>query len=328
MILGELTGSELAHRLSQGLRFRTGPFSLCLQSDYAGIGQQLRLLYPLAPLIEDHDRQLTDFAIQLQRPRNLRRWLRPQIIMRTDAETPFEPFQLDHALPLFEWSYNWCIATQAQQYLMLHSAVVEKDGLALILPALPGSGKSTLSAALMLRGWRLLTDEFGLLRPGDEASAFHPLPRPIPLKNESIEVIRNFSGAATLGPTYPKTRKGDVAHLMPTHDSQSRWHETAPAGWFLFPQYQAGSATQLDPLARGWTFMKISGNSFNYKLQGAQGFRAISRMVNNCPSYALHYSDLDDAVSRIDSLHSKVIQEHKHTPRQGSCSLKTRLKSH
>jgi predicted ATPase len=33
--------------------------------------------------------------------------------------------------------------------------VVERDGHALILPAMPGSGKSTLTAALVQRGWRL-----------------------------------------------------------------------------------------------------------------------------------------------------------------------------
>jgi predicted ATPase len=46
---------------------------------------------------------------------------------------------------------------------MLHAAVVEKNGKALILPALPGSGKSTLSAALAMNGWRFLSDEFTMI---------------------------------------------------------------------------------------------------------------------------------------------------------------------
>ena len=74
---------------------------------------------------------------------------------------------------------------------MLHAAVVERNGSALFLPAMPGSGKSTLCAALTYRGWRLFSDEFGLIEPA--RGAVLPLPRAIPLKNRSIEVIRRFA---------------------------------------------------------------------------------------------------------------------------------------
>jgi len=292
--------------LGRGIKFQTGPFLIHLHSDHTGIAEQLRELYPYAPVLDDGDKRPSDFTVNLHRPRGIRRWWRPQVQMRTDAQTPFLPFPLDHAFPLLEWSYNWCIATQAHQFLMLHSAVIEKDGVALIMPAQPGSGKSTLCAALMLRGWRLLSDEFGLLRPTDPELRLHSLPRPIPLKNESIEVIRNFSDEAVLGPTFKKTRKGDVAHVMASKESQLRGQESALPGWFLFPKYQAGQANSFEKLARGWTFLKVSNNSFNYKLQGARGFRAVADLVNRCPSYALQYSDLNSVIPDIEKLHQQI----------------------
>ena len=160
----------------------------------------------------------------------------------------------------------------------------------------------------MLRGWRLLSDEFGLIRPDDPQLRMNPLPRPIPLKNESIAVIRSFSPAAVLGPTFPKTRKGDVAHLAALRDSQLRGQEAAPAGWFLFPQYRAGSALRIERLTRSWTFLKISGNSFNYKLQGARGFRTVSKLVQHCPAIRLAYSNLEEAIARIETLHAEVME--------------------
>ena len=51
----------------------------------------------------------------------------------------------------------------AHQYLIIHAAVVEKNGLAAILPAPPGSGKGTLTAGSVLSGWRLLSDELTLI---------------------------------------------------------------------------------------------------------------------------------------------------------------------
>ena len=81
----------------------------------------------------------------------------------------------------------------------------------------------TLTAALAHRGWRLLSDEFGLVRP--ERGDLLPMPRAIPLKNTSIEAILEFDPAAPLGPTYPKTRKGRVRHVRASDDSQRRQHE-------------------------------------------------------------------------------------------------------
>lgn len=309
-LIGELTASELfARARNEGLTFRTGPFHLRLRSDDKGLIQVLRKLYRYHHAV-DPDNRIIDFTLNLQRPWSHRRWWHPQIRVRTDAQTPFEPFPLDHAFPLYEWSFNWVIAMQAHQFLMLHSAVIEKDGFAIIMPALPGSGKSTLCAALMLNGWRLISDEFGLIRPTDPELTLHPLPRPIPLKNASIEVIRQFAPEATLGPTYPRTRKGDVAHVMATRESQQRDRDPALPGWFLFPRFEPGTALRIEPLARGTAFLKISSNSFNYRLQGADGFRTVATLVKRCPAHFLHYSSLDQALPRIEALHRQITQQH------------------
>lgn len=291
--------------MKSGDAIRTGPFSVHVQSDDPTALKLIDRCYARP----DRPRPIVhDFYVNLQLPRGPRRLIRPKIQFRTDAVTPFQPFPLDHAFAMFEWGLNWCIAMQAHQFLMLHSAVVEKDGLALIMPATPGSGKSTLCAALMLSGWRLLSDEFGLIRPLDPELMLHPMPRPVPLKNASIDVIRRFSETAELGPIFPKTRKGDVAHLFASQESRQRMDETARPGWFLFPRYRGAAKTLIERLSEAWTFMKISGNSFNYKLQGGRGFQAVVSLVDRCPAFSIEYGDLDDAIERIDKLHRQIVE--------------------
>lgn len=310
MKLAECTAKDLSQRMqSSGLRLRSGPFVVRLHGHMPALVGQLRRLYPETETFADQDPVLTDFHLGLVRPRGFRRWLQPQIRLVTDWEVPFEPFPYDHALPLYEWGLNWRIALQAHQFLMLHSAAVARRGHAIVMPAMPGSGKSTLCAAMMLRDWRLLSDEFGLIRPEDPTLALHPLPRVIPLKNASIEVIRNFSEDAILGPTFPKTRKGDVAHVAPTAQSQLRWADTAKPALLLFPRYRAGAMTELAPLNAAEAFMHLASNSFNYRLEGERGFRALTAMAKRCPAYRLSYSDLDQAIGRINSLFDDLVDE-------------------
>ena len=239
-------------------------------------------------------------VLHLPPPKGLRRYWRKQVVFKLDHQIPFQPFALDLALPLLEWGMNWCIATQAHQFLMLHAAVVEKQGGALILPAYPGSGKSTLCAALCLRGWRLLSDEFGLVRSNDFKIA--ALPKPIALKNQSIDVIRQFSTKAILGPVFPKTRKGSVCHLRALSSSIDCMTEPASPKLLVFPFFQAGAQLKLEVIPKTRAILKLANNAFNYEILGDAGFQMIRQIVRLSSCYKLTYGDLDEAITVLDPL--------------------------
>lgn len=275
-----------------------GPFRVRLRAPLAGLPEQFSLLYGEYPLAVPD--ALADFHICLERPRNWRAWWHRQALFKLDGWTLFEPFPADTALPLFEWGLNWCVAQRCHHYLLLHAAVVERGGRAVLLPALPGSGKSTLCAALALRGWRLLSDEFGLFDLARRCLA--PFPRPVALKNESIAVIRQFDAGAVLGPLFPKTRKGTVAHLRPPADSVRRMRETAVPGLVVFPRFEAGAALSLRAVPKAGAFLRLAHNSFNYEITGPDGFQAVAEIIRACDCYELTYGDLDGAVAQIDRL--------------------------
>lgn len=299
MKFAELSPNEQQSRLRCGnLRFRTGPFCFRLRSDLVEFYPLLRQMYADYFLPADH---FADFHISLLGRTHWRRPWQPQVQFRLDDSGPFEPFPRDTALPFLEWSLNWCVATRAHHYLLLHAGVVARDNVALILPAWPGSGKSTLSAALCQRGWRLLSDEFGLVRPKD--GLLVPFPRLVALKNESIAVIRAFAPNAVLGPEYPKTRKGTVCHLRPPTDSIVRDQETAIPRWIVFPQFKAGAVMSLYPMPHTEAFITLSGHSFNYDLIGLRGFETLARLIDSCECYRFEYGgDLESAVAQLNAL--------------------------
>jgi len=299
--------STVAHALAGGgLLIDVGAVALRVQSDAPALAAQLQAAYANVPFAASEG--WADIHVQINRATGLRRLFRPQVTLTCDGQQPFAPFHADSPLPLFEWGCNWMIGQRLNDLLLLHAGAVERDGLALLLPAVPGSGKSTLTAALSTRGWRLLSDEFGAYDPG--RGVFRAILKPVALKNESIEVIGRFAPNATFGPEFPKTRKGTVAHMAAEPDAVARRHETARPGAVVLPKWQAGSPTRWEPLAEDSLFAALAFNAFNYSVLGAVGFRAVVHLVRQCPAWQLVYSDLDDALAAIDAAWSEVRERH------------------
>jgi len=305
--LADVTQGAIAEALAvNGLWLDLGAVTLNVRSDSPVLAAQLKIVYGHYPFIDKGD--WADAHIRIMQARGLRRWVRPQVVFYCDGRLAFDPFPADSPLPLLEWGANWLVAQRLNDLLLLHAGAVERDGFALLLPAMPGSGKSTLTAALTQRGWRLLSDEFGAYDP--EAGVFRAMLKPVALKNASIEVIRDFAPDAVIGPVFPKTRKGRVAHLAANMASVQRRYETARPGAVVLPQWQKGSPTRWEPLAEHVLFPALSFNAFNYNLLGEAGFRAAITLVRQCLGWQLIYSDLDDALATIDAAWPGVVERH------------------
>jgi hypothetical protein len=277
-----------------------------VHSDSATLATQLRSVYAMFGFATQA--AWTDLHVQILLPRSLRRWVAPQVLFRSDGRQPFQPFPADSPLPLLEWGGNWLIGQRLNDLLLLHAGAVERDGLTLLLPATPGAGKSTLTAALSLSGWRLLSDEFGAYDPA--LGAFRAMLKPVALKNESIRVIKEFAPHALLGPEFPKTRKGTVAHLGADAHAVSQCHEPALPGAVILPRWVAGSPTKLVSLSPDQLFPALAFNAFNYATLGAVGFDSVVRLARRCPAWTLVYSDLAGALKAIDALWPELVAQH------------------
>jgi HprK-related kinase A len=298
--VGDLPVRELRRRLAtSGLRVRIGPLVVHVESPFDAVADAISLHYGEHEAAGTAD--FADFRVAVDRPAGLRGWVKPQALFRFEADPPFNPLPAAQAFPLFEWGLNWCISSHCHQYLVLHAAVVARGARALILPAPPGSGKSTLCAALVARGWRLFSDELALL--DITSGALVPLPRPISLKNASIDVIRAFWPAAAMSRVVPDTLKGSVVHVRPPVDSVRAGSETARPAWVGLPLYQAGGRTELASLTKASAFMRLVDCAFNYSIHGRAGFETLAGVIADCGCFRFSYGgSLDEAVRTFDRL--------------------------
>lgn len=307
MNVGDMALERFAAQLTgEGVAIRWGPFVSRIVSKLPELASPLRLLYADFPI--EPPGGICDFHVHML---SLRRSVLSRSIERVqfllDDTSVLEPFPRSCALTLLEWGLNACVYRSANHFVMIHAAVVEREGWALLLPGRPGVGKSTLCAALVSAGWRLLSDEVALIEPTD--GRLRPIARPISLKNHSIEIIRRFAPGMIFGPATIGTRKGTVAHVKPPSSSVRRVDQAAWPRWIVMPRFIDGVPLQLQPLSKGQAFFEVVNNSFNYAMLGEPAFRSITRLIDTCDCHQLTYGALDDAVATLDTLIQSSIQE-------------------
>lgn len=299
MIVSDLEPASLARLLRRGeLLLQLGPFVARIKTDVDALAHAIALIYTDFT-VQPAD-AFADFHVEIARETGLRRWVRPLVRFYFDGKPSFIPLPQFQAFAMLEWGLNWCIAAHCHQYLIIHAAVVEKHGKAIVLPAPPGSGKSTLCAGMVTRGWRLLTDELALYDM--DSGLIHGMSRPINLKNKSIGVIQEFAPETVMTAPILDTTKGTVALMRPPGTSVARMHETVRADCIVLPKYVAGAPPQLTPYSRARTFMLMADQSFNFNIHGERGFDALGDFIAGSDCFQYTYSQLVDAEATFDAL--------------------------
>lgn len=289
--LGNFTPEQIARSLAgDGLGLEVTGFRCRIRSD-----QGQNLARPIHQLYADYPAHLTPFGyydLDIGLHRQGGGFRNHEVAFAWDGQSPFPALPESQVHPLFEWGLNWCIATLSGANIVIHAAVLEKNGSALVLPGDPGSGKSTLCAELCLSGWRLLSDELTLI--SQESGTVFPIPRPISLKDGSIRVIQTRHPKAEITAPITDTRKGAIAYVRPPLTSLERWREAVPIRQVIFPRYLAAARFRVETTTRARMLTKLLENTFNVGLLGISGFAALANTIANAQGHELEYSELDD----------------------------------
>lgn len=284
-------------------RFRVGPFTARVEAAPAALRREILDLYAGYPLAGDD--ALVDFSVRVTPTSLIRRWFRPKVVADTGfANTPFVPLPLDISILALEMGLNWLVATSADQFLVFHSGMVARDDRAIIMPGDSGRGKSTLTAGLAYNGWRMFSDEFALLRP--ETLELYPYPRPVSLKNQSIEVLGSRVPEDRFSRVFEGTPKGTIRYLRPPEESLKSSGRPATPLMLLFPEYNPAAPAQVEEVTKIEAFALIRSASVNCDRLGAAAFESMTALTDRCPVFRLTYGSLDQGMQMVEDLWERV----------------------
>jgi hypothetical protein len=194
-----------------------------------------------------------------------------------------------------QWLNPFAIATESA--VVSHAGGVARDGFACVLPAHMESGKTTLTAGLVRAGFDYVSDEAVAFGVAD--GVIDPYPKPL-----TIDPGSQFLFPELEPPLPPGCEREEGAQwqVPPSAIRRDAVAGACRARWILFPSYQEGVKTRLQPLARAEALVELAKNTFRFRDQPRRALDLLSVVVREVECHRLSVGDLDDAVRVVSDL--------------------------
>ncbi|NVJ69284.1 MAG: HprK-related kinase A [Alphaproteobacteria bacterium] len=300
VIMKDLPEASVFNALSEKrLALKLGPFATRLN-----IGDELTQRFILdmyqEAQVEIGNELLCDFSMTVRPPNLYRRFFRKQIVPDPGFNFPAVPLPSALSPLALEMGLNLNVALQCFRFAIFHAGVVAKGSEALIISAKSGGGKSTLTAALMEDGFRLLSDEFAILDIQD--ATLKAYPRPVSLKNQAIDVVKAFAGSENVSATFTDTPKGNIAYRRIRASDVAAAGQPASASIILFPEFVEGAAPQITQIDLADAAMQLIASSPNYQVIGEPAFTALMVMLDGVQAFEIKYGNTEDSLEIVHDL--------------------------
>ena len=181
--------------------------------------------------------------------------------------------------------------------VVCHAGGVSHQGVGILLPADPESGKSTLTCGLVRAGFRYLTDEGVAFHPG--TTHIEPYPKPLALDKGSWFLFPELEPLADLdSEDFERTQW----LVPPTAIRSDAVGGPCDARYIVFPKYVESAETVLTPIGRAEALVELAKNTFEFNQHSREYLDQLAIVVAACDCYRLTVGTLADAVACIQEL--------------------------
>ncbi|MEW5977948.1 MAG: hypothetical protein AB1898_19315 [Acidobacteriota bacterium] len=282
--------------MGRALHFRIGIIPITLETEFQRFQDEFLALYGRY-LTEDE--QVNSLRFQIVRHRK-RPWSRQRYLILGGREGSFAADTEEEVLPHLEWAINWHIALYWQGFYQIHASIIQCGQQAVLFPGVPGSGKTTLSAAMLAWDARYYSDEIALIDP--RTLLVHPYPKCLCIKQGAVPLLKSLFPHLALEPTWIKRTKGAVCFLDPWKLSNDPIASPQPIRYVLFPSWSPGSAPALQPITRAEAMFDLTRYSFNFLNYKNSATRLLANIVREAECFRIQAGDLNQTCRLVVNL--------------------------
>jgi hypothetical protein len=246
---------------------------------------------------------LSPFRRPAPEPDAVRAWLYPTAEDRGMDPLPISYFRDDELrlrsdslarlLEYVVWDVHACVPQKTRDFLLLHAGGVVRGGGALLIVAEADVGKSSLVARLLEIGFDYLSDELGVIDPGDRRA--HPFPKRISLNPEGSPLRPSDRGA-----NEPADALAELAlRFVAPEDLGASIADPSPIRWLLFPSLDRQGPPRLTALPRAEAVRRMAALSFNLYRYGERGVVVLSEVADRAEAFGLDGGSVDERADLI-----------------------------
>ncbi len=193
----------------------------------------------------------------------------------------------------------WQFGLSKDDFLLnMHAGVVAGAAGAILLPAPPGSGKSTLTAGLVAAGLDYFSDEVALLCEDD--LAVMPFPLAMCVKDTGIDALAALFPEITALPMHTRMDGKRVVYMPPPAARAAASDTRRPVIAIVFPRYVAGAPNALRALPKPASLARLLSQCMGVQRRlEARHVTRLVRWIRDLSCYELDFSDLGAAVATL-----------------------------
>jgi hypothetical protein len=205
-------------------------------------------------------------------------------------------------VPMVHGNVMMAACGRSASMVALHAAALGVGGQCVLLAGVPGSGKSTLTAALLARGFGYVADDTVLLTA--PPVRVRGVPMRVGLKEGSWSVLDELWPQLSELPVHCRADGKRIRYFLPSPPvSAGGAGDALPAAALVFPRYRAGATTTMKRVRRAQALRKLA--EAGYDVGGVLDrnvVRALVEWISGLDCYELVHGDLDEAVAQLAAI--------------------------
>jgi hypothetical protein len=180
----------------------------------------------------------------------------------------------------------------------VHASCVARNGRGVLLTGPSGAGKSCLAFACARRGWTFISDEASSLVRRSSHPVVLGKPHHFHFRETAVQVLPELNGRQAV-----RSRVGKLTIEVRTADfAQIQIGYQSPANALVFLNRHAGGPARLVPFSKDKARELLEQDLPLFPQPAHNEHKASLHNLIDAGVYELHYEDLADAVTELESL--------------------------